>query len=237
MQGNWHENRIRSFLRSGDAVAPGSLLTAEASNNASVIILLPDGQRLLFDCHDAHSCVQGFRIPALIAKPDTDSISLFDGVRRVMHQTAANMAPPPSTTTAETETVSPMQPNGAILLKQALTGLPPGQYRMMVEGDGETKLSERSLIWSGSHDEAQLSLPHTGVYSLRIFGSLGTERMRVTLLAASSELYPSHQAAFEESRRNLQEWNATFPGWPTHEWLQLVLRDLAQPQDDKKPSD
>ena len=172
VQGNWHENRMQSFLRSGDAVAPGSLLTTEASNNASIIILLPDGQRLLFDCHDAHSCVQGFRIPALIAKPDTDSISLFDSVRRVMHQTAANMAPPPSATTAETETVS------AILLKQALTGLPPGQYRMMVEGDGETKLSERSLTWSGSQDEAQLSLPHTGVYSLRIFGSLGTDDLR-----------------------------------------------------------
>ncbi len=237
VRGNWRQTKMQTLLRSGDAVAPGSLVTAEASNNSSITILLPDGQRLLFDCHDTHSCVQGFRIPALIAKPDTYSISLFDSVRGAMHQPGASVAPPPAATTAESETVLLMQTDGRILLKQALSGLPPGQYRVLVEEGRETNSWDRSLTWSGSHDEAQLPLPHTGVYCLRIFGSLGTERMRVTLLAASPELYPSQHAAFEEARKNLQEWNATFPGWPTHEWLQLVLKGLAQPQGDKKDSD
>jgi len=236
VRGNWRQNRTQTFLQSGDAATPGALLTAESSNDASIIILLPDGQRLLFDCHDAHTCAQGFRIPALIAKPDSDSITLFDNVRRAMHQSAGCMGPPPAATTAETEIVAPLQRDGAILLKHALAALPPGQYRMAVEGGSETKLPEHSLTWSGSQDEAQLPLPHAGVYSLRIFGSLGSERMRVTLLAASPELYPSHHAAFEDAKKDLQEWNETFPGWPMHEWLQLLLRGLAQPQDNKKPS-
>jgi len=231
IQGGWRANQTQDLIRRGDAVTPGTLLTADDSTNASILVLLPDGQRLLFDCHDAHTCKQGFRVPALIAKPDDDAIELFDAVRTTMQQQpAANTANRSHATTTETEAIVPMHADGTIALKQALAGLPPGQYRMTVQGESDPQISERSLTWSGPHDEAQWPLSHPGIYRLRLFGSLGGERMRVMLLAESPKLFPSVQKAFAEAKNDLEEWNETFPGWPTHEWLQLFLRSLAQPQ-------
>jgi hypothetical protein len=228
VKGNWRLNHTQSFLHKSDAVAPGALLTADSSTNASVLVLLPDGQRLLFDCHNAHTCTQGFRIPALVAKPDDDAIEMFEAVRAAMRRPATITTPRPAPTTMETEAVVPIQRDGMVLLQQALAGLPPGQYRLTVQGEGDAQPSERSLEWSGPHDDMQLPLPHPGMYLLRLFGSLGVERMRVYLLVESQELFPSRQKAFVKAKKDLQEWNETFPGWPMHEWLQLYLQGLAQ---------
>jgi hypothetical protein len=233
VQGNWRLNQAQTFLRKGDSVAPGVLLTADTSTNASILILLPDGQRLLFDCSNAHTCTQGFRVPALMAKPDDDAVELFDAIRKAMHQPATSIAAPRvAASTTETEVVAPLQTDGTVLLKQPLAALPPGQYRMTVDGESG-QLLERSLKWSGPLDETHLPLPGAGVYRLRLFGSLGGERMRVVLLAASAELFSPQQKAFAEAKDDLKEWDENFQGWPIHEWLGLFLEGLAQAQTSK----
>jgi hypothetical protein len=229
VKGNWRVNHTQ-VIRRGNPIAPGSLLATDSSTNASIVVLLPDGQRLLFECHDSHTCAQGFRVPALIAKPEDDAVGLFETVRAAMHQPESSTPLLPPTTT-EAEAIVALQKDGSILLRQALGGLPPGQYKMAVlEGSGQP-VSEKSLDWAGAHGDGQLSLPHAGIYRLRLFGSLGGERMRVLLLAESPELYSSRQTAFAAAKKELQEWNESFPGWPVHEWLQLYLRELAQVPD------
>jgi hypothetical protein len=227
VRGVWMVNRTQVVHRS-DGIAPGSLLTSGDSTNASMLVLLPDGQRLLFECHDAYTCAQGFRVPALISKPEDDAIELFETVRAAMRQPESSTTLLPSPTTTETEAIVALQADGSILLRQALGGLPPGQYKMAVLDDSGQPLSERPLNWAGAHDNAQLPLSHAGIYRLRLFGSLGGERMRVLLLAESSELYSSRQKEFAAAQKVLKEWNESFPGWPVHEWLQLYLRGLAQ---------
>ncbi len=229
VQGDWRISNTQDSLRKGEPVAPGALLTASTSTTATVLILLPDGQRLLFDCHDVRTCTQGFRVPALMEKPDDDAVQLFHTVRDAMRLPAAHVAAP-STTTTETETVIPLEDDGTILLRRALAALPPGQYRLTVQGAEDAQPSDQSLTWSGPRDDARLPLFHAGVYHLRLFGNLGVERMRVVLLAESPQLFSSRQKAFAEARKDLQEWNETFPGWPIHEWLQLYLEGLAHPQ-------
>ena len=228
VQGNWRVNQIQTFLHRGDSVAPGALLTAASLTNASVVVLLPDGQRLFFDCHNAHTCNQGFRVPPLMAKPDDEAVQLFETVRRAMRQPETAAATSIPVTATRTESVVLLQTDGTISLKEPLAHLPPGQYRMTVLGEGGAQLSERSLAWPATGDATRLSLPHAGIYHLRLFGSLGVERMRVVLLAATPEFFPARQKAFAEARKDLQEWNENFPGWPTHEWLQLFLDGLAQ---------
>src|SRR5215813_9180160 len=228
VQGNWQLNHTSNLLRRGDDIAPGSLLTAETSTNASILALLPDGQRLLFECHESSSCSQGFRVPALLEKPDDAAIKLFDSIRAAMHQPAGNTLPAPAPNTSQTEAIVPMQTDGTILLKQPLAALPPGKYRMTIQRESDAQQSEQQLTWLGPQDDERLSVPGTGVYSLRLFGDLGVERMRVFLLVESASLFPSQQEAFTEAKKDLQEWNESFPGWPMHDWLQLFLRFLAQ---------
>ncbi|QNI34187.1 hypothetical protein H7849_09955 [Alloacidobacterium dinghuense] len=231
VHGNWYANQIA--LRKGDAIAPGAVLTAAASTGASMLILLPDGQRLLFDCHNAPSCTQGFRVPSLIAKPDEDAMDLFAAVRGAMRRPMLIMTTPLPATTMETESVIAIQEDGRIRLKQIFTTLPPGQYRMSLQGEGDAQPSVQSLAWSGPHDETTLPLPHPGMYRLQLYGSLGGERMRIVLLAESASLFPARQKAFTEARADLREWNETFPGWPVHQWLQLFLQSMSQPESAK----
>ena len=235
-QGNWHLNHERQSIQRGDAVPPGALLTADVIVKASIVILLPDGQRLLFDCHDAHTCSQGFRVPALMAKPDTDDLDLFNAVRRAINQphSSVETAPEPlASTTTEAEAVARLENDENILLKQSLAGLPPGQYTLTVQSNDQAQPSKRQLTWSGSLDTGRLTLPGPGLYRLRLFGSLGGERMRVVLLAVPSTSFPTTLKAFTDARKTLAEWNETFPGWPVHEWLQLYLKILsgAHPDD------
>jgi len=236
VHGNWYLNHEQHPLHKGDDVPPGALLTADTTANGSILVLLPDGQRLFYDCHDAHTCSQGFRIPALMAEPDKDALELFDTIRRVMKQvtsTASLPKAPVVSTTTIVETVVPIQSDGSIALKRPFAALPPGHYRLTLQGESEAEPSEHSLSWSGPHDEGHLALEGPGTYRLRLFGSLGGERLRVFILAVPSESFSSTQKDFEETNKDLQEWNEIFPGWPIHEWLQLYLRSLSGTQPEK----
>jgi hypothetical protein len=240
MQGSWRLNHEQQHLRTGDDVVPGAVLTADTATNGSILVLLPDGQRLLFDCHDANTCSQGFRIPALIAKPDKDDIELFETIKLEMQKPSLAISlgkAPRISTITEIESVVRIQNDGTILLKQPLAALPPGQYRLTTQGDSQAQPSEHSLTWSGSHDESHLTLSGPGFYQLRLFGNLGTERMRVVLLAVPPTAFSDTEKFFAEARKTLQEWNETFPGWPMHEWLQLYLRSLSEAGPEKNSSE
>src|ERR1700760_3594314 len=52
--GDWHLNGSSDTLRLGEAIPPGGLVTAGAKNSVhSIVILLPDGQRMLCECYEA----------------------------------------------------------------------------------------------------------------------------------------------------------------------------------------
>ncbi len=240
MQGSWQLNHEQQHLRMGDDVVPGAVLTSDATTPGSILVLMPDGQRLLFDCHDANTCSQGFRIPALIAKPDKDDLELFETIKLEMRKPSSGISlgkAPRVSAIAQIESVVPIQNDGSILLKQPLATLPPGQYRLMTQGNNQAQPSEHSLTWSGAHDEGHLTLPGPGLYQLRLFGNLGTERMRVILLAVPPASFSDTEKSFTETRKDLQEWNETFPGWPMHEWLQLYLRNLSEAGPEKHSSE
>jgi hypothetical protein len=109
VHGHWRLNQTQNFLLRGDPVSQGVLLTADTSTSASLVILMPDGQRLIFDCYNSHTCAQGFRVPALMKKPDSDAIELFEAVRRAMQQSAKIATPQLAANTVETELVVPIQ--------------------------------------------------------------------------------------------------------------------------------
>ena len=68
--GDWHLDGSPNALRLGEAIPPGGLVTADMEGPAhSIVILLPDGQRMLCECYEAKTCFQGCRVPDHSAAP------------------------------------------------------------------------------------------------------------------------------------------------------------------------
>ena len=83
--GDWHLNGSTSALRLGEAIPPGGLLTAGAEGPShSIVILLPDGRRMLCECYEAKLCSQGFRVPAITPQPEPAVWEMFVAVRNVL---------------------------------------------------------------------------------------------------------------------------------------------------------
>ena len=102
--GDWHLNGSSDTLRLGEAMPPGGLITAGAEGSThSMLILLPDGQRMLCECFEAKICSQGFRVPAITPQPTPLVWNMFVAVRNVLllRPVAAETAFPKPTGRAE----------------------------------------------------------------------------------------------------------------------------------------
>src|SRR5579871_4480840 len=56
VRGQWLVDGAGSPVVAGGAIPPGSLLLPQGAPNHSILVLLPDGLRLLFECFTAEDC-------------------------------------------------------------------------------------------------------------------------------------------------------------------------------------
>ncbi len=90
VQGTWRVEGVAKPIRSGDAIEPASLLQPdEAAGPHSVTILLPDGQRVLYECFTAADCARGFRVPSLIRKPDPFALDMLARIGSILLRDSA----------------------------------------------------------------------------------------------------------------------------------------------------
>jgi hypothetical protein len=82
-------------------VEPASLLQPdETAADHSITILLPDGQRILYECFTVANCARGFRLPSFIRKPDSFALDMLARI-------GANLARNQDTPSSEHRTVAP----------------------------------------------------------------------------------------------------------------------------------
>ena len=119
--GDWHLNGSSNALRLGEAIPPGGLITAGVDGLAhSIVIFLPDGQRMLCECYEAKTCSQGFRVPAITPQPQPAVWEMFVAVRNVLllrPATAETAFPAPAgreEMAVNSEIVAPVSPQGEI---------------------------------------------------------------------------------------------------------------------------
>ncbi len=137
--GDWHLNGSANALRLGEAIPPGGLITAGVDGPAhSIVIFLPDGQRMLCECYEAKTCSQGFRVPAITPQPQPAVWEMFVAVRNVLllrPATAEAAFPAPAgreEMAVNSEMVAAVSPQGEISIAPALRVLPSGQYSLRV---------------------------------------------------------------------------------------------------------
>src|SRR5689334_18747702 len=85
VKGIWHAAGNDLPIESGDAIQPASLLTPGGDfGSHSITVLLPDGQRVLYECFAAADCARGFRVPALTRRPEPFALHMMARVRAAL---------------------------------------------------------------------------------------------------------------------------------------------------------
>jgi hypothetical protein len=237
--GDWHLNGSSETLRLGEALPPGGLITAGAEGSThSMIILLPDGQRLLCECFEAKTCSQGFRVPAITPPPKPLVWDMFVAVRNVLllRPMAAETAFPIPVGRAEMagnfEMVAPLSPQGEVSITPALRVLPPGQYSLSVMKEGQQPVAStipavQPLGWNSVHPVAQVRVGGVGLYHIRVTDSSYIPRIEIEVLAISPASYPAEAAGLKRTRETILGWSHIQEGWPLHPFLRVYLESRA----------
>jgi hypothetical protein len=230
--GDWHLNGSSNGLRLGEAIPPGGLITAGAEGPPhSIVILLPDGQRMLCECYEAKTCSQGFRVPAIAPQPSPPVWDMFVAVRNVLllRPATAETALPTATGRAEMaanfELVAAVSPQGEISIAPALRALPSGQYGLRVATDGQTTAatapSVQPLNWSAAQKVAQVRIGGPGLYRIRVSDQASVPRFEIEVLATSTASLAAETAGLKMARETILQW--THEGWPLHGFLRVYL--------------
>jgi hypothetical protein len=233
--GDWHLNGSSDTLRLGEAMPPGGLITAGAEGSThSMLILLPDGQRMLCECFEAKICSQGFRVPAITPQPTPLVWNMFVAVRNVLllRPVAAETAFPKPTGRAEMagnfEMVAAVSPQGEISITPALRVLPPGQYSLSVMKEGQQAAAStipalQPLAWNSGQPVAQVRVGGVGLYHILVSDQAYIPRIEIEALATTPASYPAEAAALKQTRETILDWSHTHEGWPLHPFLRVYL--------------
>ena len=230
--GDWHLNGSPNALRLGEAIPPGGLVTADVEGPAhSIVILLPDGQRMLCECYEAKTCSQGFRVPAITPQPPPAVWDMFVGVRNVLllRPASAEAAFPTPTGRASmainVEMVAAVSPQGEISIAPALRVLPSGQYGLRIATDGQstgaTAPSVQPLDWLAAQKLAQVRVGGPGLYRIRVSDQTSVTRFEIEVLATPPASLEAETASLKMARETILKW--THEGWPLHNFLRVYL--------------
>lgn len=225
VQGAWSTANGRKILVAGDSVSPGDLLQPDSSGTQHTLIaLLPDGQRLFFDCFGPANCSRGFRVPQFNHTPDVFAIHLLDRVQGVMRTNLSNIwmrqaaisRPAPG----EDEEVIALNPDGRITLSGRAASLPKGSYTYDLIRRDQPGSEQFGVPLTKSGGEFTMPITSPGVYELLILDSRQTARMDFFLLVSR---HAAQLKGFDQAKKRLAMWNAESTGWPIHPLLRLYL--------------
>jgi hypothetical protein len=233
-QGDWHLNGSSAGLRLGESIPQGGLITASGAGPHSLVILLPDGQRLLFECYREQTCVQGFRVPPIAAPPSETAYAMFKGVRDVLLMRAAAVEQPFPTPAgrdedaANVEIIAALQA-GTVSIGPVLRVLPAGNYKLVVRPDGPrpgaaVALPAQSLDWNPARATAPVSIATPGVYRVTVVDQNQVPRIEVELLATPPQMVAPENEALQNARSTVIAWNKAHEGWSLHDFLRAYLQ-------------
>ena len=230
VMGKWHVGGSKHLISEGDAVIPGSLL--EPAGNAtdhSITLLLPDGQRILYECFNPADCARRFRVPSLYRKPNPVATDLLGRVNEMSHRRSIvgqadrgkEEAPVPWD-----EAVASIGPGNKI----EITGLPGalsnGTYSYVVQPLIPIGEKEPRRDFEKRTQSITLTLPSEGFFEILIVDPLNTPRIDLVVAAVRQPKGARISESFQQVKELLKDWNEDYQGWPVHEIQLDYLRSM-----------
>jgi hypothetical protein len=230
VQGTWQEAGESAPIRVGDAIQPASLLQPDDKpGDHSITILLPDGQRILYECFTAADCARGFRVPSLHSKPDAFAVEMLARIRAVLtagpHDEFDGHRVEHAQPMTRAEELAVLDANGRVHLAGRLVDLPNGRYTYDLRPLNQAYPPQFHLAVDKAAPSIELALPASGLYVLTISDALNTPRIDL-FLAAIKPMQTEDFDSFGRAKRMMLQWNEDYSGWPIDDFLRAYLQSL-----------
>lgn len=229
VHGLWRLEGEHARVSAGGLIPAGSLLQPDTqAGNHSITVLLPDGQRVLYECFTAKQCARGFRVPVLYRSPEPFAVNMLAKIRAALRLYGKDA---PAEAEADSilprdEEVAAMGPDGRVHLSGLVVVLPDGNYTYEAHALSTPISARIRRTFAKQRKSATLTLPSTGIYEGTIRDSFGRPRIDLFLAAAHSADATRLAALLQKAHLLMEDWNENYAGWPIHDFQRAYLEAL-----------
>jgi len=229
VRGRWQIEGEDTPVLTGDAIPPGSLLqpTGEPANH-SILIFLPDGQRILYECFLAPDCARGFRVPSLYREPDPFAVDMLARIRAVLSRRSPDQESGQSQAARlpREETLAALGPENRVDIGGLAAKLPNGRYTYDLRPLDPASPRQSHVLLEKNGPTISLPLPSPGLYDLTISDQLNTQRIDVFIAAVRPEQSGNVMNSYQDGTSLMRDWNSNYQGWPIHDFQRAYLESL-----------
>ena len=229
VKGQWRADGQTTPLQTGDAIKPGSLLTPVVGSPAhSITILLPDGQRIFYECFQAEDCGRGFRVPSIYRDPDPKAGAMLWRIHAVLATRGRQpeFAPRNGSPLPRDEVVAVLNAQSRCEVAGLVAALPDGQYTYTERALGQADALPIRKTIEKHGASLVLDIPSPGLYDLIITDSLHMPRVDLLIAAVKEPRAAKIQDSFRNAKVLLKDWNEDSQGWPVHDFQRAYLEAL-----------
>jgi Chitobiase/beta-hexosaminidase C-terminal domain len=238
VRGTWQAAGAHTAMSTGSAVVPGSLLLPDpVASEHSITILLPDGQRILYECFTTENCARGFRVPALYRAPDAFATNMLARSRGALaggNKEAKPARPSGVQQLPKEEAAGVLGAGNTIHIAGLASAMQNGHYKYDLRSLSEPGTIRNGLAFDKTSKSIEVVVPGPGLYDMTITDSLNMPRIDVLVAALSPAQQATVLKPFEEAHARLKDWNEDNQGWPIHDVQRAYLQSLMlgiKPQD------
>ncbi len=231
-QGNWQVGGKGTPILAGDAVQPGSLLQpGEGTANHSITVLLPDGQRILYECFTAEDCARGFRVPSLYLKPEPFAVDMLTRIHTDLaqgHDDSFNgFSPQKAYRLPRDEVMAVLGPGNRVDVAGLAARLSNGRYTCDIRPLGRAAYPRQfHLALQKTGPSISITLPSPGLYSVTVSDALNTPRIDLFVAAVVPAQAANFEKSFAGAKALMGHWNQDNQGWPIHDFQRAYLESL-----------
>lgn len=228
VKGLWKAEGQSRTISTGDFIVPGSLLHPEGTSGIhSILIFLPDGQRIHDECYLAKDCARNFRVPKLYHRPDLFAVELLARIHQVLVQHSPGFATDQDRGPdfAPDEALAVLGAGNEVRVAGLAAALPNGDYTYNLEPLNHNYPRQENLPFEKKGPSIILKVPATGVYDVTIFDRLRKPRINL-FLGAVKVGQTNDLKSFSEARALMERWNDYYQGWPLHVFRRAYLESL-----------
>jgi hypothetical protein len=228
VKGLWHVEGQTEPVQTGAAILPGALLHPVSKSPAhSITILLPDGQRILYECFLDSDCARGFRVPLLYRKPDPLAVDMLARIRAALVKERQEPITKPVRQMAlpRDEAVVILDAHNHGEVTGLVSALPNGLYTYTLRSIGRADAQPIRKTFEKTKASIDLEMPSTGLFNIEIADRLNTPRVDLVVAAVAPD-HAAVKSSFHDAQALLGGWNTEFQGWPIHDFQRAYLASL-----------
>jgi hypothetical protein len=230
VRGLWQVDGKGAPILTGDAVLPGSLLQPDDGTGAhSIAVLLPDGQRIFYECFTAEDCARGFRVPPFYRRPVPFAAEMMARIRAglaIERDSSTGSGVQHSPQMARDEAVAVLGPDNRVSVAGLAGSLPNGRYTYTLRPLDRAYPRKFHLVIEKKEPSIAIALPSSGVYDLTIADEQNLPRIDLFVAAVTPAQVARVKKSFGDARVLMAEWNSDSYAWPIHDFQRAYLESL-----------